>query len=144
MCESTLSYLNMASTNQTSTRTSSSVVVPPLIIPPRLNNPSQLTVNRYQTVVSVEVYNGDNLRQIKWFSDIQMAWIWIKDQTLLLETVEWDITSFIPCADEMDSQWRYGHGENGICVATGGQYEFMAYYEPTTDYEDVRGHEEFY
>lgn len=100
--------------------------------------------NRYNTVVTVEVYHEDALCRIKWFSDIQMAWIWVKDHTMDASMVEWDITSFIPCADAMDAQWRRGEGANGMCIAMGGQYEFIAYYETYVNYEDVRGREEFF
>lgn len=119
-----------------------------MILPLRFNlnnTPEPPIPNRYDTVVAVEAYNNEDLHLIKWFSDIQMAWIWIKNQTELIQTVDdWDVTGFITCADSMDTNWRNGYGENGYCVVTGDPFEFIAYYKPSLQYEDIRDHEEQY
>ena len=80
----------------------------------------------------------DEVRLIKWFSDIQMAWIWINQEVARRDGEEWEITPFLETADQMDIAWRRGFGEQGITVAEDDGYEYIAYYEPTVNYEDVR------
>jgi hypothetical protein len=126
----------MAATNEPSTQTP---IVPPLDIPPRLSvDTSRPIPNRYHTVVSVEYAMYDEVRLIKWFSDIQMAWIWINQEVARRDGEEWEITPFLETADQMDIAWRRGFGEQGITVAEDDGYEYIAYYEPTLNYEDVR------
>ncbi len=105
--------------------------VPPIPIP-----------NRYHTTVCVEYVIDDDVRHIKWFSDIQMAWIWIREQVNRRDDrEEWDVSPFLATADAMDREWRRNRG---VTVADCDGYEYCTYYEPTVLYEDVRDREEFF
>ena len=86
----------------------------------------------------------DDIRLIKWFSDIQMAWIWINQRVRERHGENWDIAPFLTTANAMDRQWSQGFGEDGFCVADSDGYEYIAYYEPTLNYEDVRDREEHF
>ena len=132
----------MASTNNPPTQTP---MVPPLNIPIRLSIDTSLPIpSRYSTVVSVEYYINDDVRHIKWFSDIQMAWIWINHQVRQYHGEEWEVCPFLTIADSMDYEWRQGNGHHGMVVAYREGYEYAAYYEPTINYEDVRDREEHF
>ena len=135
--------INMATNDQIPTQT------PPQVVVPRLNIPEpptqQLTASRYTTPVSVEFCIYGEVRHIKWFSDIQMAWIWIRAQVDRCDYREdWEVTPFLETADEMDRQWAQGDGEDGSMVADDDGYEYVAYYRPHVQYEDVRDREEHF
>ena len=108
------------------------------------NTPPQPDANRYHTVVSVEYCVDGDVRLIKWFSDIQMAWIWISGQVRERHGENWDIAPFLTTANAMERQWRQGFGDDGFCVADSDGYEYITYYEPTVNYEDVRNREEHF
>lgn len=132
----------MSETNEPPTQTP---IVPPLNIPIRLSVDTSLPIpSRYHTVVSVEYVMYNEVRRIKWFSDIQMAWIWINQEVERRHEEEWEITPFLTVADQMDRDWRRGFGEEGVCVAEDDGYEYIAYYEPTLNYEDIRDREEHF
>jgi hypothetical protein len=105
--------------------------VPPIPIP-----------NRYHTTVCVEYVIDDDVRHLKWFSDIQMAWIWIREQVNRRDDrEEWEVIPFLTTADAMDREWRRNRG---VIVADCDEYEYCAYYEPTVLYEAVRDREEYF
>ena len=131
--------------------TNNGIVVPPLQIPPRTNEnvPPQPIPNRYDTTICVEYCVNDEVRHIKWFSDIQMAWIWIisrihnyHNQT---QDEEWRHLTFLACADRLDRRWRDGN-QDGMLMANHitNNYAYYVSYEPTVRYEDVRDHEEYF
>lgn len=133
----------MATETEIPTQTPNQIIVPPLNIPVRLSiDTSPPIPSRYHTVVSVEFAIYDEVRIKKWFSDIQMAWIWIHQEVRRRDGEEWEMTPFLETADQMDIAWRQGLGEQGITVAEDDGYEYIAYYEPTVNYEDVRDREE--
>jgi len=92
------------------------------------------TVNRYTTTVSIEVYQNGILRYIKWFSDLQMAYIWCMNQLVLYPDQEWDYDSdFLEFATFMDRRYRAMGLNGGYTVAESTRYKYRAYYEPNVD-----------
>lgn len=106
--------------------------VPPLPIP-----------NRYHTTVVVEYVIHDTVRVRKWFSDIQMAWLWVKKQVSERENQNenWRMFSFETVANGLDIEWR---NNNGVAVANCGDIWWEAFYRPTIQYENVRDREEHF
>lgn len=85
--------------------------------------------DQYSTTVSVECYEFDRLRRIKWFPDLQQAYIWIEEQRQVRQEEEWFTTMpFAYLCERMNSRWQ--RGRNGVTVAESDDYLFRAYYEP--------------
>jgi hypothetical protein len=110
-------------------------------IPQISQNPQQLfdesinhpSANRYNTTVSVETIVNSDVRNLKWFTDLQMAYLWCIEQTKLQSNEEWLINdSFIDFANTMDRRWQRG-STIGVCIAKSSSIEYRAYYEPTTE-----------
>jgi hypothetical protein len=138
----------MATSNASFTQTSNGIVVPHLQIPTRTNENvprQQIPIpNRYTTVVYVEYVIRENARLHKWFSDIQMAWIWIRGQINQRDDrAEWDVAPFLSVANIMDREWRHDRGVT-VAVSDSQEYEYCAYYDPTVSYDDVRDLEEYF
>jgi hypothetical protein len=84
--------------------------------------------NRYSTIISVECYEDSILRRIQWFTDIQMAYIWIHKKVQELQDEDWNILTFKETADGLDYNWA--NGIDYIRVADSFMFEYVAYYEP--------------
>ena len=103
-----------------------------------INQPSQETIlnphaNRYNTTVSVETIVNSDVRNLKWFTDLQMAYLWSIEQTKLQPNEDWIINdSFVDFANTMDRRWQRGN-TNGASIARSISIEYRAYYEPTTE-----------
>jgi hypothetical protein len=73
------------------------------------------------------------MRNVKWFSDLQMAYIYVQDIVNDDENEEhdWIIADFHETADMMDTRWR--EGEEGLPIARCDDTRtvFIAYYEPS-------------
>ena len=104
---------------------------------PRVNMP-----RRYGTVAIHYMYE-DDVRMIKWFSDIQMAWMWIRQRVNTVHRDEWwDMNPFLTCVYDMDRQWNVGDGDDGKALAENAiasdyEAEYRAYYKPDVKYEDI-------
>jgi len=68
--------------------------------------------NRYYTDVCVEIYLNNQLRRLKWFSDLQLAYMYCMEQKELVLNAggpeeDWHTpyTDFIAFADQMDYRW---------------------------------------
>ncbi len=89
--------------------------------------------NRWHTTVSVEVYINGQMRHIKWFSDLQMAYIWItKQEQVNNEPLNYH-ENFVEVADAMDRRWRQRPNE-GCTIARSYSYKYKATYEPDVPY----------
>jgi hypothetical protein len=110
---------------------------------PRVNMP-----RRYGTVavhyIREVLYSDDDrdLRMIKWFSDIQMAWMWVRQRLNTVHRDEWAMNPFLTCVYDMDRQWNVGAGEDGQTFAENLDTfiydgEYRAYYKPDVKYEDI-------
>ncbi len=103
---------------------------------PRVNMP-----RRYGTVAVHYVHNCD-VRMIKWFSDIQMAWMWVRQRVNTVHRDTWAMNPFLTCVYGMDRQWNVGDGEDGKALAENMdtfvyEAEYRAYYKPDVKYEDI-------
>ena len=104
--------------------------------PESLNNHS--TPNRWHTTVSVEVYINRRMRYIKWFSDLQMAYLWVASQERVINEPLAYNHNFVEFADAFDRRWQERPTE-GSTMATSSTYRYRLYYEPDVPY---RPHEE--
>ena len=96
--------------------------------------------NRYYTRVSVEVLLQDEILRLKWFSDLQLAYLWCMRQKVNAPTEEWEAhLQFPEFADAMDRAWTdaTGGSTNTLATIRAGRtllrsplYEFKVYYEP--------------
>ncbi len=84
--------------------------------------------NRWYTTVSVEIYINERMRYIKWFSDLQMAYLWVKEH---IRTVNEPFTmenDFVRFAERMDQRWS--ERRDGCTLASNARYKYRVYYEP--------------
>ena len=89
----------------------------------------QQHADQYSTTISVECYEFDRLRRIKWFPDLQVAYLWIEEQRQLHQDEEWNsTTTFADLCTKMNRKWQ--RGRNGVTVAESEDYIFRTYYEP--------------
>lgn len=95
--------------------------------------------NRWNTPVSVKCQTGP-ANQIshhyRYFTDIQMAYIWIKDQTRRSDS-NWTLATFFETCDAMDSQWQLTQSSEFL-VAHSGSTLYSIAYEPSMTFESVR------
>ena len=93
--------------------------------------------NRYYTPVSVEVYVNNSPSSIKWFSDLQMAYLWCmaRQQTVSEDICETPYAPFPSFADEMDARWATETEQShtsvcALCIRGSSIVEFVLTYEP--------------
>ena len=92
-----------------------------------------LDANRYTTSVCIEVMESNIIRKVKWFSDLQMAYLWCINKIHSYPDEHWErIFSFQEFADNMDRRWRRGN-TNGYPIAYSSRVEYRAYYDPTVN-----------
>jgi hypothetical protein len=94
--------------------------------------------NRWYTPVSVKCQTGP-VNQIahhyRYFTDIQMAYIWIKEQTRRNDS-NWTLATFFETCDAMDSQWQSTQTSEFL-VAHSGTTLYIIEYEPAMTFESV-------
>ena len=76
---------------------------------------SQTQPNQYNTRCSVEIYEGNQLRRIKYFSDLQLAHMYIEDQ-LRGQALRPHRNEFIHPFHEV-VEFLQHHPYNGVIVA---------------------------
>lgn len=111
------------------------IQLPPLVIPPPPTTqpprtpPARPHADRWHTPISVEQIIRGRMRYVKWFSDFQIAYMYIEG-TIANDDNDWIIADFHETADMMDEYWL--HGEEGLPVARCDETEtiYIAYYEP--------------
>ena len=89
--------------------------------------------NRWYTTVSVEIYINNRLRYIKWFSDLQMAYIWVTMQERVHNEPLTYNRNFVEFADAMDRRWQIRPNES-CTMATSNSYKYKLTYEPDVPY----------
>lgn len=90
--------------------------------------------NRWHTPVSVTYYVNRRITNARYFTDLQMAYLWIKNQTQLTD-LDWDISSFSETCTEMDRRWL--RNQTGYTVAQYEGYRFKVHYEPHMTAESI-------
>jgi hypothetical protein len=86
------------------------------------------TVDRWHTKVSLEVWQRGTIRRVMWFSDLQDAYLWVKDHTEQNRDINWILRTFTAVCRDLDARWS--GGENGVTIAMGDSTRFRAQYEP--------------
>jgi hypothetical protein len=100
----------------------------------------QQAPNRWSTPVSVKCQTGpigQVTHRYRYFTDIQMAYIWIKDQTRRSDDSNWTLHTFFETCDAMDSQWQLTQSSEFL-VAHSGSTLYSIEYEPSMTFESVR------
>jgi hypothetical protein len=99
--------------------------------PPQTNvstPPPRLHVDRWSTPVSVEHIVRGQVRHVKWFSDAQLAYHYVK--SCIQDQRGWDLGSFDRSCDLMKE--AYDNDEDGVAIAWNRttRTSYTAYYEP--------------
>jgi len=89
--------------------------------------------NRYYTRVSVEVLFDERIQRIKWFSDLQEAYIWCMNERARFIEDNWGpVVEFPDFADAMDRRFSevgiLGH-HCGRTLLQSQWYRYKVYYE---------------
>jgi hypothetical protein len=108
--------------------------------PPRNHRPPRREeVNRFYTATSVEYSVDGTIRELKWFTDIQMAYLWILNKTKNISydtyDTQWDIRTFEETADRLEERWY--DGKDGLVVAKMEEHKFRVFYNPEEN-ESIR------
>jgi len=103
--------------------------------PTQLSTSIVPSVNRYTTEVSVELYVRTVLRRIRWFSDLQLAYIWCISEKELLDDdfppIVWSpVKPFLEFADLMDRRWAQVGARCGCTLLYSDIYRYKVCYEP--------------
>jgi hypothetical protein len=86
--------------------------------------------NRYYTRVSVEVIFYDQIIRIKWFSDLQLAYMWCIEQKNLHSEEEWEpVKSFPEFATMMDTRWACVQSRCECTLLRSESYVYKLWYE---------------
>jgi hypothetical protein len=86
------------------------------------------SANRWNTKVSLECWQSGSIRRLLWFSDLQDAYLWVKEHTEQNRNINWILRSFTAIARDLDARWN--DGDNGATIALGGARRFRVQYEP--------------
>ena len=90
--------------------------------------PPRLHVDRWSTPVSVEHIVRGQVRHIKWFSDAQLAYQYVK--SCIQDQRGWHMDTFDKACDQMKE--AYDDREDGVAIAWNRttRTSYIAYYEP--------------
>lgn len=92
--------------------------------------PPLLHVDQWHTVVSVQVEIDGDIRRIKWFSDLQNAWMSVENFVRKHPDEDWTLRTFQKTARIMKDRWYAHRGEDGFIIAKADGVKFRAFYEP--------------
>ena len=97
--------------------------------PPTERPPRREEVSRFYTASSVEYSVDGVIREIKWFTDIQMGYLWIIDKIRQTSDMDdWDIRDFEEVANRLEERWY--EGKDGLIVAKMDECKFRIFYNP--------------
>ena len=99
--------------------------------------PPLLPVDQWNTAVSVQVEIDGDVRRIKWFTDLQLAWMSVKDFVREHPDESWTLRTFRQTARIMKERWETYRGDEGFVIAKTEGIKFRAFYEPEEN-ETVR------
>jgi len=95
-----------------------------------MNRPSEnnaITPNRWNTPITVEIFMIGSPSIFKTFSDLQMAYLWIKDESLDFPQ-EWNIASFEETCRELDISYSRMGLRGSYCVGQTLDCQYIVYY----------------
>lgn len=93
------------------------------------------TPDRWHTPVSITHTLNGRITNVRYFTDLQMAYLYVKQQTQLLNDMDWDLSSFSETCSEMDRRWQ--RNQTGYTIALGEGCRFKAHYEPHMTSETI-------
>jgi hypothetical protein len=99
--------------------------------------PPLLPVDQWNTAVSVQVEIDGDVRRIKWFSDLQLAWMSVDNFVREHPENDWTLRTFRQTVRIMNERWAEHRGDDGFLIAKADGVKFRAFYEPE-DNETVR------
>jgi hypothetical protein len=112
-----------------------------------LNQPNQaeevhtpqprLHADQWNTAVSVQVEIDGDVRRIKWFTDLQLAYLSVKDFVGEHPDDSWTLRTFQQTVRIMNERWEADRGDEGFIIAKAEGVKFRAFYEPEEN-ESVR------
>lgn len=109
-----------------------------------LNQPShaeedqpRLHADQWYTAVSVQVEIDGDVRRIKWFTDLQLAYLSVKDFVAEHPDDNWTLRTFQQTVRIMNERWEADRGDEGFIIAKAEGVKFRAFYEPEEN-ESVR------
>jgi hypothetical protein len=112
-----------------------------------LNQPSQreevhtppplLHADQWHTAVSVQVEIDGDVRRIKWFGDLQLAYMSVNDFVRQHPDDNWTLRTFQQTVRIMKERWEAHRGDEGFVIAKTDGVKFRAFYEPEEN-ESVR------
>jgi hypothetical protein len=89
-----------------------------------------LPVDQWHTAVSVQVEIDGDVRRIKWFGDLQLAYMSVNDFVKEHPDESWTLRTFQQTARIMKERWESHRGEEGFVIAKADGVKFRAFYEP--------------
>jgi hypothetical protein len=92
--------------------------------------PPLLHADQWNTAVSVQVEIDGDVRRIKWFGDLQLAYISVKDFVRQHPDNDWTLRTFQQTARIMKERWEARRGDEGFIIAKTDGVKFRAFYEP--------------
>jgi len=97
----------------------------------------RLHADQWNTAVSVQVEIDGDVRRIKWFTDLQLAYISVKDFVRQHSDDSWTLRTFQQTVRIMNERWEADRGDEGFLIAKAEGVKFRAFYEPEEN-ESVR------
>ncbi len=89
---------------------------------------TRVHADRYHTPCSVERIVNGLVSHIYWFSDFQMAWIWIEGRTRDRSQNGWNLVPFLEAANSIEARWE--NGIEGKLVASCDEIRYKVFFEP--------------
>ncbi len=90
----------------------------------------RLHADQWNTAVSVQVEIDGDVRRIKWFTDLQLAYISVKDFVRQHSDDSWTLRTFQQTVRIMNERWEADRGDEGFLIAKAEGVKFRAFYEP--------------
>lgn len=85
------------------------------------------TPNRWTTPITVEIFPFNRESTFKSFSDLQLAYLWIQEQSLEFPN-EWTISPFEQVCSKLDSAYSRTGLRGYCCVAQNADAQYIVYY----------------
>ena len=83
--------------------------------------------NRWTTPITVEIFPVDRESTYKNFSDLQLAYLWIQEQSLEFPN-EWNLLTFEETCRELDIAYTRAGLRGYSCVAQNSSIQYIVYY----------------
>ena len=92
-----------------------------------INESRVITPNRWTTPITVEIYSVESISTFKTFSDLQLAYIWIQEQSLDSPN-EWSFATFEETCRGLDLAYSRIGLRASYCVGQTAECQYIIYY----------------